>query len=623
MTRHLTTFAEGDLTLWERQYRAARPYHSYAIRAGWDEQARDFMAYWHLRQQSLLEEMGHPSAKPCIELARWFTPLARGDAHPDTAPEWARAEHIERTAELWESLSQDERDAIRGITTEQKADRDAWEALSPAEKGRLGKGSYRGTQRHRDGRLIDADTGETIGYWLDDEHQVRQDAITRGEDPDAATEAMRARLAEEPLVDKVRRWAGEKHPGAAHVRRWNPVLAALGYDTGERAMTLAEAEANLARFLPRRWRPVVDAMRQMAEAPGRAVERVGAHGSPEQAIADAEAEMRGETREGAETSQIDPEHVDRFCEWLMRERDLVAKECGAGHPTVKHRIHDHYIEDVRSGERVHSQIMFCYDQFTGWLRGEYGQRTARETTLWADGTEDDHSEAAYKAEQDAYAEEVKRFQAAREAGAEDAQQGFDEWRRPNRELFPFNGTYVEDTRTGCFIAYDQVARRREELTAENVRYRLDTERPDGVRQISWLALNYEGCLCELPHSQEARTRMVPAEEVPDLIRAGHRILTAKEYAHNQRTLHARDDKFTAFRLWAQLHPVDGRYLGICPTQGDSSDGQWQHNAELFARLHGHAAELRVKVAAPEDIAAAIAAGDWTTVARLAEARAGQ
>lgn len=226
---------------------------------------------------------------------------------------------------------------------------------------------------------------------------------------------------------------------------------------------------------------------------------------------------------------------------------------------------------------------------------------------------------AYKAEQDAYAEQVRQFQMLRDAGDPDAQQGFDEWKRPNRAMFPWNGTYVMDARSECYIAYDGVARRRAELTAENVRYRLDCDRPDGIRQISWLALNYEGCLCWLPHYDEAKaekTRMVAASEVPQLIAAGWRVLTEAEYADNQRTRNARDDRFAAFRLYVQ-HAPDDTPLGICPKQGDS--GEWKHNADLFARLH--AVEETIEVAAPSDMAAAIAAGDWAEVARLAAERA--
>ena len=58
----------------------------------------------------------------------------------------------------------------------------------------------------------------------------------------------------------------------------------------------------------------------------------------------------------------------------------------------------------------------------------------------------DAEDASYKADQDLYAEEVEQFQAARDSGDPGAQNGFYEWRRPNREMFPWNGVYVLDTR---------------------------------------------------------------------------------------------------------------------------------------------------------------------------------
>ena len=67
----------------------------------------------------------------------------------------------------------------------------------------------------------------------------------------------------------------------------------------------------------------------------------------------------------------------------------------------------------------------------------------------------------------------------------------------------------------------------------------------------------------------------------------------------------------------------GKPLGICPTQGDSSDGKWKHDEALWADiLMGHKVEEEAPVDAPVDIANAIQAGDWAEVARLAQERAG-
>ena len=498
------------------------------------------------------------------------------------------------------------------------------------------------TQKHVDGRILNA-KGECIGRWDDNVHGVRQFAISRNEDPDAAEEAWRqSGQFHRSVVKRVEGYYEANKHRRGGGKNWLRVLVAFGQYRERGLKPYSAAEAWESAKIWGGWNEVAQALEGLESAnfefahgydPARSVyQQDGTDGY----VAPDDPRWGNERQaEGDAGSQIAPEHVERFVAYLERERDLVAKECGSAHPAVKCKVYEAYIEDVRSGERVHSQIMFNYEQFLGWLRGEYGQRTAAETTLWADGTEDDHTDlaaddptppaekppgpdAAYKADQAAYAEEVKQFQAARDAGDPDAQQGFDEWKRlqtPEGKLFAFNGTYVMDTRSGCFINADQVARRRGELTAANVRYRLDCDRPDGIRQISWLALNYEGCLCWLPHYDQEKaetTRMVPAEEIPDLIVAGWQVLSDDEYAENQRTKHSREDRFSAFRLYVQYDPQDNP-LGICPTQGDARG--WPHNADLFARLRGHAPPR--EVTAPDTIAAAIEADDWAAVARLA------
>ena len=61
----------------------------------------------------------------------------------------------------------------------------------------------------------------------------------------------------DPLVRELRMYAEEEYHGAAHVRRWKSALTAIGDDTGERAMTLAEAQDCYRRFSKQRWGPVV------------------------------------------------------------------------------------------------------------------------------------------------------------------------------------------------------------------------------------------------------------------------------------------------------------------------------------------------------------------------------
>ncbi len=488
-------------------------------------------------------------------------------------------------------------------------------------------------RKHKDGHILD-DRGNRAGRWDDNVHGVRQWAMSHNKDMDEAEEAWRrSGQSHRPVVKRVEGYyeANKHRADRNHGENWLRVLVAFGQYQERGIKPYSAAEAWESAKIWGGWKEVAQALEGLESANfefAHGYDPAGSvyvqDGTDGYVAPDDERWGNERQAEDDNASQIAPEHVDRFCEYLERERALVAKECGTGHPAIKCEVYEAYIEDVRSGERVHSQIMFNYEQFLGWLRGEYGQRTADEKTLWADGRVDDHgaAHAAYKAEQDAYAAEVERFQAAREAGDPNAQQGFDEWRRENRALFQFNGTYVMDTRTGCYISFDKVAKQRGELTAENVRYRLDCDRPDGIRQISWLALNYEGCLCWLPHYDEERadkTRMIPAEKVPDLIAEGWQVLTAEEYAENQRTKHSREDRFSAFRLYVQYDP-QGNPLGVCPTQGDS--GAWKHNAELFVRLHGHAVEEIAPVDAPVEIANAIQAGDWAEVARLAQGRAG-
>lgn len=487
-------------------------------------------------------------------------------------------------------------------------------------------------RKHADGRILN-DRGETIGRWDDNVHGVRQWAISHGEDPDDAEEAWRRRgQSHRPVVRRVEGYyeANKHRADRGHGKNWLRVLNAFGQYQERGIKPFSAAEAHESAKVWGGWKEVALALEGLELAnfefaygydpAGSVYAEDGADGyvAPDD-------ERWGNERESEDNaaSQIAAEHVEQFVAYIERERDLAAEVNGSGHPVVKNRVHDAWIVDVRSGEPVHSQIMFLYGQFCGWLRGDHGQRCAGEITLWADGTEDDHSDAAFRVEQEAYVAEVERFQSARDSGDPDAQQGFDEWRRPNRVMFPFNGTYVEDTRSGCVISYDRVAQRRDELTADNVRYRLDCNRPDGIRQISWLALNYEGCLCWLPHYDAARaetTRMIPADEVPDLIAEGWRILTAAEYTDNQRVKNARENRFSAFRLWVQ-HDPRGNPLGVCPTQHDS--GGWVYNTELFARLRDQAAEEIAPADVPADIADAIAAGDWAEVARLAALRAGQ
>ena len=493
-------------------------------------------------------------------------------------------------------------------------------------------------RKHIDGHLVN-DKGDRAGRWDDNAEGVRQYAIERNENPDQAEADWRKASdhSDRPVVKRVEQYyaANRWRADRGHGQNWLRVLNAFGQYQERGIKPYSAAEAWESAKVWNGWEEVALALEGLESA-----NYEFAHGYDPWASAykqegtkdgyippDSDKWLNPRQDESApEPNAIAPEHVDQFIAYIERERDLVAEVCGTGHPAVKNREHDAYIEAVKSGEPVHSQVMFLYEQFLGWLRGEHGQQCVGERTLWADGTENDHSEAAFKAKQDAYAEEVQRDQAARDAGEPDAQQGFDEWKRPNRAMFPWDGSfYVEDARAGVWIYYEKVGERRGELTAENVRYRLDCDRPDGVRQLSWLALNYEGCLCDLPLNTEAATRMVPAEEIPDLLASGLNLLTPDEFANNQRPpMMSRDTHFAPFKLWVQMAPgVGGKALGVCPEQHDTDMGRGggaYYNRNLFARLQGGTSTTTVEV--PDEMADAIKRGDWAEVARLATERAG-
>ncbi len=65
-------------------------------------------------------------------------------------------------------------------------------------------------------------------------------------------------------VSEVTGWR-DGHSGAAHVKRWNRVLAALGADTGEAPMTVKQSRANESQFIPSRWDRVTRTLEAIAQ----------------------------------------------------------------------------------------------------------------------------------------------------------------------------------------------------------------------------------------------------------------------------------------------------------------------------------------------------------------------
>ena len=65
-------------------------------------------------------------------------------------------------------------------------------------------------------------------------------------------------------VAEVTGWR-DAHSGAAHVLRWNRVLAALGVSTGETEMTVSESRANESQFITSRWDRVTRTLEALAQ----------------------------------------------------------------------------------------------------------------------------------------------------------------------------------------------------------------------------------------------------------------------------------------------------------------------------------------------------------------------
>ncbi len=394
---------------------------------------------------------------------------------------------------------------------------------------------------------------------------------------------------------------------------WLRVLIAFG-DTGDFQVApgltpFTAAEARTQENVWSGWKPVREALEKIEG--GSQQDEPPVEAAPEAAAVP-------ETRQADDNQPlVAPAHKLRFLKWLQVEREMAVKINGAGHPVVKHDVFGKLIEYVEQDVPDNrGDLQVQYDNFKSWLNGDFAQEQPDGSMKMGDETELTPEEKAYKAGQDAYAAEVAEYQKWRDETG--SKMKFDDWKwQKAQQIFTYNGVYVTDARNGCSINWDKVAKRRHELTAENVRYRLSRP-PNGPAQISWLALNYEGCLCHLPNNTETETRMVPAEEVRQLIIDGYDVLTPEQYAYNQRVMHSRDDKFAAFSLFVQTAP-DGRYLGVCPHQSDPS-GPWTVDQALFDAIKGDSSQARA-VVVPDDIAEAIERGDWATVARLAGERA--
>ncbi len=103
-----------------------------------------------------------------------------------------------------------------------------------------------------------------------DDDQSAQDDDQSAQDDDQSASVCTPQLPSDAVtVSEVTGWRGDYGHGA-HVSRWNRVLAALGEDTGEAAMTVEQAQAIKAQFDNSRWDRTVrtlQALGQCADAP--------------------------------------------------------------------------------------------------------------------------------------------------------------------------------------------------------------------------------------------------------------------------------------------------------------------------------------------------------------------
>ena len=94
-------------------------------------------------------------------------------------------------------------------------------------------------------------------------------SVAVADDDDAVSVCVPSLPSDAVTVVEVTGWR-DGHSGAAHVLRWNRVLAALGTDTGETAMTVVQSRANESVFMFSRWDRVtrtLEALEQCDDPP--------------------------------------------------------------------------------------------------------------------------------------------------------------------------------------------------------------------------------------------------------------------------------------------------------------------------------------------------------------------
>ena len=357
---------EDEWTPWEMRMKGAWPDHNPAILSEWDTDTRDLVAFIRCELFERVKELG-PMARPTKEASaavqRYLTGTP-GDIEKLNA-NWIAEYAADPVTRADKALEDGMVPMWRGFTrpdgTHGRAPANALASAMAAKE--------RGEATPEQVALVDK-----AQAYADAADPLPNEAKTI--DPAALAAPDLPPLSTDPLVQTLLGYASEVQHGAAHVKRWNQALTAIGHDTGEPALTLDDALECLARFSKDRWQPVVDRLRSQGP-----VGQLPTHTSG----------LAHHAATATEKGYVVPEHKADFIKYLERERDFLLEECGAGHPVNKHKIYDHYIETVTNDERMHSQEQVVYDDFLVWQTGAEGQRIGGTKMIYVDGRVVDYS----------------------------------------------------------------------------------------------------------------------------------------------------------------------------------------------------------------------------------------
>ena len=248
------------------------------------------------------------------------------------------------------------------------------------------------------------------------------------------------------------------------------------------------------------------------------------------------------------------------------------------------------------------------------------------------------------------------------------------------EFIEFEADGIVDTRTEQKIKTTSLS----DKVILDISYRLDTGRADGVRQISWLAdlHNHDtesSSLIELPYNRETETRIIPFYQLnkviyegtrPDLpkdeyyeIRAPKRFTVPfrfqqdnaieQAWEYHQKAIDDGSKAYLKDPVWLRfLKAVGATNARVTPITRNEAHykattewngwggfyvaiGNYHASLETYEKLHG---EYTLKedepiifdeesftqtVSVPDEMAVAIKANDWATVAQLAKQMAGE